>query len=826
MRPNRGAIWVALFLLAFHAIDIGIWGEHGAGPIISGIIQLSMGLLVTFASFHAAQRSGSFGRAFWRLVGTGVLLWCIGQVLATYIGNIRHLPSLSFPVINLFLYSWPAPLLMCLFLDPAAEVERLDAERFLDFAQVVLAFVLLDVYLSNLPPQGTDFGSWHLAAITDGLIAAGFLVRGLFSDVREIRNLFLQFSLFRLVALLTDTWFLVVSPSARRGTWFDLVWSATWLIPLLAAVSWKGAIVPASSKASEWRERQLQVAQILPLLVPVLVLLMALQVAKKRLAMAGTAMLLSLAISYCRLILVQRERRRSFEALSERTNELQRVLTSISDYLWTAEIDSQGKFVYRYHSPVVEKISGRPAHFYQASAERWLNTVHAEDRERFQAALNRLIGRKSNSEEEEYRIILPDGQVKWVRDSIRATSLDDQGIRLDGVVSDIAERKRLEEELREAQKMEAIGRLAGGIAHDFNNLMTIVTGYGALLHEALEKNPALRDRVDQIQKAAQQANDLTRQLLAFGRRQLLKPRILNLNDVLEQMEKLLRRVLSENIELSFVRDPALRPIRSDSGQIEQVVMNLVINARDSMPEGGKLVISTENATLDETYVRSHLEVNPAGYVHLSVSDTGSGMDPTVKAHIFEPFFTTKEFGKGTGLGLATVYGIVTQADGHVAVESEPGLGTTFHVYLPWAEGSISTKPVTELAKPARGSAETILLVEDQEGIRNLLSVILRANGYTVVSAQNGQEALAVLEGRTGRIDLLITDVVMPKMGGRELASALIRIHPETKVLFMSGHVENIHELISPGHAFIDKPFTPEALLRKVGEILAELRKSA
>jgi PAS domain S-box-containing protein len=826
MRPNRGAIWVALFLLAFHAIDIGIWGEHGAGPLISGIIQLAMGLLVTFASFQAAQRSGSFGRAFWRLVGTGIGLWCVGQILATYIGNIRHLPSLSFPVINVFLYSWPAPLLMCLFLDPAAEVERLDAERFLDFAQVVLAFVLLDVYLSNLPPQGTDFGAWHLAAFTDGLIAAGFLVRGLFSDVKEIRNLFLQFSLFRLFALLTDTYFLVSSTSARRGTWFDLVWSATWLIPLFAAVSWKGAILPASSKTSEWRERQMQVAQILPLLVPVLVLLMALQVAKNRLAMAGTAMLLSLGISYSRLILVQRERRRSYEALSERTNELQRVLTSISDYLWTAEIDAKGNFIYRYLSPVVEKISGRPAWFYQSSPEHWLDTVHPEDRGRFQAALDRLIHRKSSSEEEEYRIILPDGQVKWVRDSIRATPLDGEGIRLDGVVSDIAERKRLEEQLREAQKMEAIGRLAGGIAHDFNNLMTIVTGYGALLHEALEKNPALRDRVDQIQKAAQQANDLTRQLLAFGRRQLLKPRILNLNEILEQMEKLLRRVLSENIELKFVRDPALHPIRSDSGQIEQVIMNLVINARDSMPEGGKLIISTENAILDETYVRSHLEAKPAAYVHLSVSDTGSGMDPNVKSHIFEPFFTTKEFGKGTGLGLATVYGIVKQADGHVAVESEPGHGATFHVYLPWAEGQISTQPAIELPKPARGSAETILLVEDQEGIRNLLSVILRANGYSVISAQNGQEALAVLEGQNGRIDLLITDVVMPQMGGRELASALIRIHPETKVLFMSGHVENIQELISPGHAFIDKPFTPEALLRRVGEILAGLRKSA
>jgi PAS domain S-box-containing protein len=827
MRPHLGAIWVALFLLALQVIDIAVLGPRSFGPVVSGIIQLSTGLVVTYASFRAAQRSSSFGRTFWRLVCSAAALWCIGQILATYIGDILHIPSLSIPAVNIFFYAWPAPLFMCLFLDPAAEGgDRLDWERILDFAQVVLAFVLLDIYLADLPLQGNDRGALHLATITDTLISTGFLVRGFSSSIPEARRLFLQFGAFRLVALATDAWLLLGTPNAQRGHWIDLLWSGIWLIPLIAAVNWNALELPATSRDSEWQERQLPVTQILPLIVPVLVLLMALQVAKNRLALAGTAMMLSLGISYARLILVQRERRRSYEALSERTNELQRVLTSISDYLWTAEIDVKGHFAYRYLSPVVEKISGRAAWFYQSSPEHWLDIVHPEDRGRFQAALDRLIDHKSSSEEEEYRIILPSGQERWVRDSIRATPLDDQGIRLDGVVSDIAERKRLEEQLREAQKMEAIGRLAGGIAHDFNNLMTIVTGYGALLHEALEKNPALRDRVDQIQKAAQQANDLTRQLLAFGRRQLLKPRILNLNEVLEQMEKLLRRVLSENIELSFVRDPALHPIRSDCGQIEQVIMNLAINARDSMPKGGKLVISTENAILDETYVRSHLEAKPAAYVHLSVSDTGSGMDPDVKSHIFEPFFTTKEFGKGTGLGLATVYGIVKQADGHIAVESEPGHGTTFHVYLPRAEGQISTQQPTELPKPARGSAETILLVEDQEGIRNLLSVILRANGYNLISAQNGQEALAVLEGQISRIDLLITDVVMPQMGGRELASALIRIHPETKVLFMSGHVENIQELISPGHAFIDKPFTPEALLRRVGEILAELRKSA
>jgi signal transduction histidine kinase/CheY-like chemotaxis protein len=820
MRPAWGTVWVAVLLLALHALDIAIWDAHGPGPLFSGLIQLSMGLWTTFAAFRAAKRSGSFGRAFWRLAGAGIALWCVGQILATYFGDIRHIPSLSIPAVNLFIYAWPAPLVMCLFLDPSAETERLDYERTLDFAQVVIVFVLLDIYLSDLPLQGSDRGAVKLAAVTDSLITAGFLARGVSSRESDVRNLFLQFGVFRLVALVTDVWFLIASPNPQRGTWLDLIWTGTWLVPLVAAATWAGGESRGRSKVAEWRERQLHVTQILPLTVPVLVLLMALQVAKTRLALAGTAMLLSLGISYCRLILVQRERRLSYEALREQRNELQRVQSSISDYLWTADVDVRGKFVYRYHSPVVERIACRPPEFYGADPERWLDTVHPEDRQHFRMALNRLTNRSSSAEEEEYRILLPDGQIRFVRDSIRATSLEGESIRLNGIVSDITERKRLEARLREAEKMDAIGRLAGGIAHDFNNLMTIVTGYSILLRDELEDSPPRRDRVDQIYKAAQQANSLTRQLLAFGRRQLLQPRVLNLNEVLEQMEKLLRRLLSEDIELIFVRDQSKHLIRSESGQIEQVIMNLVINARDAMPHGGKLVVSTANVNLDEGYLRGKPRVKPGAYVHLSVSDTGSGIDAETMAHIFEPFFTTKEQGKGTGLGLATVYGIVKQAGGYITVESEPCHGTAFHVYLPWSEGEVTHEIAAAVPKPKRGSSEIILLVEDQEGIRDLISVILRANGYVVLTAQNGQEALCILEKQKQRIDLVVTDVVMPQMSGRALADALSDVRPDAKVLFMSGHVENLDDLISHRHAFIEKPFPPDALLQKVAEILA------
>jgi CheY-like chemotaxis protein len=349
--------------------------------------------------------------------------------------------------------------------------------------------------------------------------------------------------------------------------------------------------------------------------------------------------------------------------------------------------------------------------------------------------------------------------------------------------------------------------------------MTIITGYGDLLRTALEDNPPLREKVEQILRAGDQASSLTRQLLAFTRRQILQPRLLDLNRLLADMGDMLRRVVSEDVELVIRGDSEPCVINADPGQLQQVILNLLINARDATPEGGRITLAVNSMVVGENQSRLHAGAHPGPYVRLTVSDTGHGMDAEIRARIFEPFFTTKEQGKGTGLGLSTVYGIVKQTGAYIAVESEPGRGAAFYIYFQRTEGALPDEEAPAVASELASGSETILVVEDQEGLRTLMCEILRRNGYTILPAENGSQALLLAAQHAERIDLMVTDLVMPKMGGREVAEALPHSHPETKVLFMSGYVEDINELLAPGHAFIDKPFSPDALLRKVREIL-------
>jgi len=385
-----------------------------------------------------------------------------------------------------------------------------------------------------------------------------------------------------------------------------------------------------------------------------------------------------------------------------------------------------------------------------------------------------------------------------------------------------AERKRLEEQFRQAQKIESIGQLTGGIAHDFNNLLTVIMGYSELMLNSLPSDAPLRDHVEQIKEAGKRASLLTQQLLAFSRKQVLQPRVLDLNAVLTNLDRMLQRLIGEDINLVTVPAPGLGRVHADPGQIEQVIMNLAVNARDAMPQGGKLTIETANVELDDAYAHEHISVKPGPYVMVAVSDTGCGMDTETKARLFEPFFTTKEPGKGTGLGLSTVYGIVKQSDGNIWVYSEPGRGTTFKIYLPVVEGMVETvEPGAVHTKSVRGS-ETILLVEDENSVRRLAHSILRANGYTVLEARQSKEALLLSGQHEGPIHLMVTDIVMPGMSGRDLAERLKPSRPNMQVLFMSGYTDKAivhHGELDPGTAFLQKPFTPEALARKVREVL-------
>jgi two-component system cell cycle sensor histidine kinase/response regulator CckA len=387
---------------------------------------------------------------------------------------------------------------------------------------------------------------------------------------------------------------------------------------------------------------------------------------------------------------------------------------------------------------------------------------------------------------------------------------------------DVTEKWLLERQLRMAQKMEAVGRLSGGIAHDFNNLLGVIIGYSQVLKRTLPPGTPFLEHAEEIEKAGQRAASLTRQLLAFSRQQVLAPAVLNINTLISEMEKMLPRLIGEDIEIVIALDPAIGRVKADHGQLEQVVMNLAVNARDAMPDGGKVIITTNNVVLDEAWTRSHPGSKAGDFVMLSVADTGTGIDSETLAHIFEPFFTTKERGKGTGLGLATVYGVVKQSGGYVWVESALGKGAAFEIYLPRIEELVSVpEPVAPIVEAFRG-AETILLVEDADALRKLTHMLLEQHGYHVLVAANGAAALQLVEQKPERIELLLTDVIMPGLNGRALAGRLELLQPGLKILYMSGYTDDAimdHGVLESGTHLLHKPFSEENLIRKVREVL-------
>jgi two-component system cell cycle sensor histidine kinase/response regulator CckA len=390
-------------------------------------------------------------------------------------------------------------------------------------------------------------------------------------------------------------------------------------------------------------------------------------------------------------------------------------------------------------------------------------------------------------------------------------------------VSDISQRKQLEEQLVHAQKMEAVGRLAGGVAHDFNNMLTVISGYTRMILDELSPLDPLHDYAQEIGKAAERAGAITNQLLSFSRRQVIQPRVVNVNAILAQTEKMLRRLLGEDIQLTLSLGDGVGNIQADPNQIEQAVVNLAVNSRHAMPTGGHISIETGNVHLDEDYIKTHLGVTPGEFVMISVTDTGHGMDAATKQRIFEPFFTTKERGKGTGLGLASVYGMVKQSGGDIWVYSEPDKGTTFRLYFPKVAGTVSEIKPSEQETGERPGNETVLVVEDEKPVRDLTVRMLQQLGYSVLSAGSGEEAIAISHSFGSKISLLLTDVVMPQMSGRQVADALLAARPDLKVLYLSGYTGNtvIHHGVESDVNFLPKPFSRDALHKKVDEVLSK-----
>ena len=501
-------------------------------------------------------------------------------------------------------------------------------------------------------------------------------------------------------------------------------------------------------------------------------------------------------------------------ASEERFREL---FENANDIVYT--LDLAGRFT------SLNKAGERATGYTRAEAltMRIKQIVAPEDLPRVRQMMKQRNVGRGGSPTYDFNIVARDGRPLVLEVSARPIVQDGKPVGMQGIARDVTERKQLEAQFRQAQKMEAVGRLAGGVAHDFNNLLMVVRGYSEMSLARLGPHESLRSNLEEIQKAADRAASLTQQILAFSRQQVFQPKVLDLNTVVTDAEKMLRRLIGEDIEVVAELAPELGAVKSDPGRIEQIILNLAVNGRDAMPRGGRLTLKTSNVTLDEAFARLHMGARPGPHVLLAVSDTGTGMDAETRSHIFEPFFTTKGPDKGTGLGLSTVYGIVKQSGGYVWVDSAPGRGTTFEIYLPLVEKvAAGGELLPAILSPPRGGTETILVVEDELSVRKLGANFLASSGYTVLEAPDGAAALKVCEKHPGPIHLLMTDLVMPGMSGRELAVRLAGRRPELKVIYVSGYTDdNVvpHEVLEKEIAFLPKPFSLNELAHKVREAL-------
>jgi PAS domain S-box-containing protein len=520
------------------------------------------------------------------------------------------------------------------------------------------------------------------------------------------------------------------------------------------------------------------------------------------------------------------QREEAERARAEAEAKYRALVEQINAISYIAEIGIDGEW--HYVSPQVQAILGYAPEEWLSIAHRWAEFIHPDDLAVVRAA--EAASERGDPFQAEYRIKRKDGREVWINDTGVVVHGNNSRPVMEGILVDITERKVLETQLQQSRKMEAVGRLAGGIAHDFNNLLTIITGYTDLALSRPAVPLDLRNDIERIENASVRAAALVRQLLAFSRKQVLQPKTLDLNAIVVNMEKLLRRVIDDHIEMITCVHDDLGKVKADPAQVEQVIMNLVVNARDAMPNGGRLLLETSNVDLDAAYAFEHVSVKPGRYVMLAVSDSGVGMESAILPHIFEPFYTTKESGRGTGLGLSTVYGIVKQSGGYVWVYSEVGKGSTFKVYLPRVEAALETVEAAK-SKPfaeQRGS-EVVLLVEDEEAVRDLIRTILNGQGYEVLVALDGQNAEAIAKKFPGEIHVLLTDVVMPGTGGRELARRIMATRPDIRVLYMSGYTETVITsggMLERGLAFLQKPFSPAALVQKIREVLAHTTPAA
>jgi PAS domain S-box-containing protein len=823
---QRYYLLLALALLLLHLALLLLVPYSPAVPFLSNLIQIACPVLAASACIATSRRSENFARHFWMLFAAGFLVWAFAQAVATYYDSILHVPTQQpWPSDIVFFLSMSLPF-MTLFIDRQQGFEWKQWPRVFDLVQVLILMLAVFLFTFQSPDAWRNgWGSigrlaWIPETSRDILLLSSFALSGLLVRDKLARALYGRMAIFFLVYLAGEFPYLYfqATQNLHTGTLWDLTWTVPFLVAAVIATLAPSASVSthplSTSHGEEHRSPRWALAHIASLIFPLVVLFMAAGMAEKALLIAVTLVVLSFSCSVARIVFAEHEQLRAAQELRESNALLKSVFEGTGDALFIKNLEGRYIIVNKSFADMLEstvdEVIGRTG----------LELVE-DDLAREVLQQDRKIIESGTAHSFEY-----EGTVNGSRHTFfthKAPHRDSNGkiVGVIGVVRDITEYRHLEERLRQSQKMEAIGTLAGGVAHDFNNLLMVINGYSSVLFEALSADHKLRGYADQIFKAGERAASLTRQLLAFSRKQTIQAGRINLNQVIAGMEKLLQRLIGENIRITTNLAADLGPVCADAGQLEQVIINLAVNARDAMPDGGRLTFETRNVELGDA-IASANNLKPGRHIEFLVSDTGIGMEVHVQTRLFEPFFTTKPAGKGTGLGLSTVYGILKQSKGHITFTSQPGHGTTFRMYLPRAESDLPAElPSAERIAELDGS-ETVLLVEDDATVCEFVRAVLHSHGYTVLTPKRPRDAEELFEEKGGRIDLLLSDVIMPDISGAELAKRLAAKNPRMKILFMSGYIgddivrQRIQEKDVP---FLQKPFAPMILARKVREIL-------
>jgi len=823
MSFRRVVLMAAVAGLVAHVATLYVFDNASRGPVISDSIQFALGVLATVACAQAARSSLHYAAKVWWLAALALGIYTAGQGIVIYYDNVLHAPLFSPWISDQFLFFWIVPLAMAALLDRTAAPGKFDWALALDFCQVLLVALALHISVFALSSewqiQGRQLAylEWRVRMVRDAIVLAVLWSKVALSTSARTRDLFRRLGFFFLAYSLADGIYLYAEAAWQTyvGTWLDLLWSVPRVVLVAGAVSWSDAAEPTAEERPKRTRGQTLPLHLASILGPVMVVMVALRITTGAPVTAGILVALSFLCASIRFLITQDRQDHAVAELRSSRDLLEAIVEGTTEAIYVRDLTGQYIFANRAAKNFLENSGQRNVvgssnfdFFSEKSAER----SRKSDLEVIEGGAPKAI--------EEPMEMAGDTHVFLSR---KAPYRDSHGniAGVLGIAVDVTERRKMEEELRKSQRMESIGTLAGGVAHDFNNLLTVIKGYSQLLSDELQGTPA-HEKLRQIESAAEKAAALTRQLLAFSRQQVLQPRVINLNNIVRDMEKMLRRLIGEDIDFSVKSAGKLSPILADPGQIEQVIMNLAANARDAMPRGGKFIVETANVKLEQD-ASLDINVTPGDYVLLAVSDTGTGMDGQTQARIFEPFFTTKPPGKGTGLGLSTVYGITKQSGGYIWVYSEPGHGATFKMYFPVAQGKASeTGSGQEKAiAPQRGN-ETILVVEDEPVLSQLVETSLKRRGYEVLVASSGETAESIAQSHKGPIHLLLTDVVMPQTSGREVAKRICELRPQTRVMWMSGYTDEAimhHGILDPGVHFLQKPFTPSTLAQKVREVL-------